>query len=224
MHFGKWPDSIHDDPEQLKRIEKSKKADLKPLTIDLENRVCTIQGSGKEPYYVSLDSCTCSDFTRRNLPCKHIYRLASELGQDNSNLQYGINKKELNEKLFSLPVECQKLLYDMSYFMCCQNKKHFLYSKKHNLLPLVANGFFIENVDSFYPAAEQSDAGYLRELLDDSGLISFKPGTRQKTILNWFEENEANNLQALKDNFTALEVTEEAWELRHSIKRRFEQR
>ncbi len=30
--------------------------------------------------YTSLTKCNCADFERRKLPCKHIYRLAVELG------------------------------------------------------------------------------------------------------------------------------------------------
>jgi len=30
--------------------------------------------------HATLESCTCPDFKERKLPCKHMYRLASELG------------------------------------------------------------------------------------------------------------------------------------------------
>ena len=39
-----------------------------------------IKGSGKQAYEVYLENCTCMDFMRRKLPCKHMYRLAHELG------------------------------------------------------------------------------------------------------------------------------------------------
>ena len=224
MHFGNWDDNIHEDPEQIKRIEKSKKSDLKPLAIDEEKQICLIQGSGKEPYQVTLDSCTCSDFTRRKLPCKHIYRLANELGLGAEQFQSGINKKELNDLMFTLPVDIQEIFYDLLYGICYYNKKQFIFSKELDLMPLIVNGFFIENVDSFYPAAEQSNPGYLREMLETVGLAEFKKGTHLKTILKWFKEAEENNIEALKKNLTVLEITPEAWNLRHSIKRRFESR
>lgn len=54
---------------------------------------CTVAGvSGKE-YRVTLDSCTCPDFTFRRKPCKHMYRLAIECGLLN-NLNYEETKAQ----------------------------------------------------------------------------------------------------------------------------------
>lgn len=77
--FGSWPQSIHDDPEQQKRINSATGSAVSPDSVDSEKQMCFISGSGKNPYIVRLDNCTCNDFQRRGLPCKHIYRLAAEL-------------------------------------------------------------------------------------------------------------------------------------------------
>lgn len=37
-------------------------------------------GSGKKPYTATLSKCTCNDFVKRKLPCKHMYSLAHQLG------------------------------------------------------------------------------------------------------------------------------------------------
>lgn len=66
-------DHIHEEPDQLKRIKSALK--LKMDSIDFDNRTGKIKD-----YEVSLDRCTCIDFGRRHKPCKHIYRLALELG------------------------------------------------------------------------------------------------------------------------------------------------
>lgn len=66
-------------PDQAKRQVSATNKKLTPINIDKENQVCFIKGSGKEPYTVTLEYCTCSDFIRRKLPCKHMYRLAYEL-------------------------------------------------------------------------------------------------------------------------------------------------
>ena len=76
----KQEDNIHDDPEQLKRIEKARSSKMKILSIDKENQSAVFAGSGKTPYETTLISCTCRDFTVRKLPCKHMYRLAMECG------------------------------------------------------------------------------------------------------------------------------------------------
>ena len=222
MKFGNWDESIHNGAEQTKRFEKSKKSDVKPLSVDKEKQTCLIQGSGKEPYYVTLDTCTCSDFTRRKLPCKHIYRLANELGLGTDNFMSGINRKELDRLMFTLPVDIQELLYDM-----CKSgdDTKFLLKKELDTLPLIVNGFCIESTDDFYSAAEQTYCAKLRELIAESGLDNLpKPKVQYKTLLSWFKQAEQEQLDKMQNVFTALELTPEAIELRHTISRRFEKR
>lgn len=79
-------------PDQIKRQISASKC--KPIEIDFENKCGTFKGSGKNPYHTTLEECTCRDFTVRNLPCKHIYRLRMELENPTS-------KKELQENLNS---------------------------------------------------------------------------------------------------------------------------
>ena len=50
------------------------------LSFDVSARSMAIQGSDGFPYHVRLGGCECVDYERRKLPCKHIYRLALELG------------------------------------------------------------------------------------------------------------------------------------------------
>lgn len=51
----------------------------------------TMQGSTGNLYSVSLDSCTCQDFQFNHEPCKHMYRLAIQLG-----IRSMINHKEMS--------------------------------------------------------------------------------------------------------------------------------
>lgn len=79
--FGKWESSIHDEFEQVKRIETARKLSKKIVEIDKEKTYIKIQGSAGEPYTSTLDECDCMDFIHRKLPCKHIYCLAFERGE-----------------------------------------------------------------------------------------------------------------------------------------------
>lgn len=82
MSFGNWPDEIHKEIDQLKRIANAKKINKKKvLEIDKEAQTASIVGSSGEIYSVTLDNCNCVDFAHsKGKPCKHIYRLAMELG------------------------------------------------------------------------------------------------------------------------------------------------
>lgn len=75
-----WDYSVHEDPAQ---IERQSKAMNYPFDFELESEKETARFSSTSdlPYYeTSLSGCACYDFSARNLPCKHIYRLAHELG------------------------------------------------------------------------------------------------------------------------------------------------
>ena len=80
IKFGGWPEGIHSDFEQVKRIVAGRKLKKDILGFDAENPMIVIQGSSAEPYRATLNECTCADFSIRQAPCKHMYCLADQLG------------------------------------------------------------------------------------------------------------------------------------------------
>ncbi len=74
-----WKPEIHTTDYALKRIKSAQSAKLTPIRIDTTDFYGHFQGSHGR-YETFLDYCPCGDFHRSNLPCKHIYRLAIELG------------------------------------------------------------------------------------------------------------------------------------------------
>ena len=78
MGFEMW-EGVHDSPDQKKRIASAQTAACTPVSISREEGRGTFSGS-HGVYQTTLESCTCADFSRRRLPCKHVYRLAIELG------------------------------------------------------------------------------------------------------------------------------------------------
>lgn len=77
--WSKWSQDIHDSEDSKKRIISAQKADLTPISVNSEDCFAYFQG-GHGRYETFLDQCPCGDFIKRRLPCKHIYRLAMELG------------------------------------------------------------------------------------------------------------------------------------------------
>ena len=75
-----WPDTDHDDPAQKNRRKWARdNGRITTASLDKKAKSAVYHGtSGK--YKTALDGCTCEDFQQRKLPCKHIYRLAYELG------------------------------------------------------------------------------------------------------------------------------------------------
>lgn len=80
MYYNFFEDvELNSDPDQVKRQKSACNKKLTPINIDTETHVGYFKGSAKKPYNTSTYSCTCGDFIRRKLPCKHMYRLAHEL-------------------------------------------------------------------------------------------------------------------------------------------------
>ena len=78
MGFEVWS-GVNSSPDQIKRQESARGAACTPLSVDRDDMTGTFSGS-HGTYIAALESCSCVDFLRRNLPCKHMYRLAHELG------------------------------------------------------------------------------------------------------------------------------------------------
>jgi len=78
--FGTWDISIHGADGQDVRFDRALFQNLAILSYDPSTRSAEIKGSRGEIYSTSLDRCTCEDFQRRGLPCKHIYKLALARG------------------------------------------------------------------------------------------------------------------------------------------------
>jgi len=74
-----WELEVHTDEEQVVRQGR---AMTYPFSFELmDNNKARFSSSSILPYYdTTLTDCMCFDFQVRKLPCKHIYRLAVELG------------------------------------------------------------------------------------------------------------------------------------------------
>lgn len=90
--FGNWKPEIHEMPDQQTRLKSGKSSKTTPTSIDKEKQTGVFPSSKAKPYSTTLESCTCGDFLVRKLPCKHMYRLAIELGKLNEPAKTGTNK------------------------------------------------------------------------------------------------------------------------------------
>ena len=66
--------------ERQKREQRAASAECTPVSISVENQ-CGVFSGKSGVYNTRLEECECRDFERRGYPCKHMYRLAYELGQ-----------------------------------------------------------------------------------------------------------------------------------------------
>ena len=74
--FSAFPDSIQNEREQQSRMVKAHKDNLYIFPDTFNGSSASILGSEGNVYKTSFISCTCMDFQKRKLPCKHMYKLA----------------------------------------------------------------------------------------------------------------------------------------------------
>lgn len=98
INFGKWDSSIHEDVEQLTRYYEAKNSNMK-YSINHVSKTANFIDKENEEYETTLDSCTCSDFKERQLPCKHIYKLAMMLGKINSDTDNYKSSSSINNNI-----------------------------------------------------------------------------------------------------------------------------
>lgn len=68
----------HDDDGQIRRQKRAWGCYID--SIDYNRREAKMHGNKGEVHTTTLEKCTCYDFRKRKIPCKHMYRLAMELG------------------------------------------------------------------------------------------------------------------------------------------------
>ena len=112
MKFFSAKNFLHEEHEQLERQKKS--LGLKMNSVDRENLSGTIKN-----YFVTLDGCTCVDFQRRLKPCKHMYRLAFELGA------FDLDAEKIDALLVATPKPVNAF-YTPKYFLRAPVPKNFV--------------------------------------------------------------------------------------------------
>lgn len=71
-----WDASVHAAAGQADRIRRAVTQDIRIKKYS--GGLATVRGTGGDLYSVSFGGCSCEDFQRRGLPCKHVYKLAIE--------------------------------------------------------------------------------------------------------------------------------------------------
>jgi hypothetical protein len=225
VNFGTWDSTIHNNSEQQKRIATAKKSDTTPALVDRENKTAEFKGSGKSAYKATIDSCTCGDFIKRKQPCKHIYRLALEL--DGEEVQQGINKNEqeatkLPCDIFSLPIESQKVLYDMCVANIYNKKSISIFERNEYSELLLYKGFCIENIPTSedlnsIPVYMMKDVLFSYDIPEED-LPSRK--AQRKSVVTCIEKHYDSLSAFINKHFIYLELNDASEKHKYKIHRR----
>lgn len=153
MDFGKWV-GVNDSPDQIKRLASAKKSACTPLSISQEDGAAIFSGS-HGTYSTTLESCTCVDFSRRKLPCKHMFRLAIELGQIDAPVSSdvrdvkrpapaGLSLQDAVAAVEALPVASQIVLMNTLRNKLYHKRDKYKQKKPDGVAELIASGLVVD--------------------------------------------------------------------------------
>ena len=78
--WSEWDEAIHEDEAQVSRQGRAMTYPFS-FKVNKGQKTARFSSTSDLPYYdTTLKGCDCYDFQGRHLPCKHMYRLAVELG------------------------------------------------------------------------------------------------------------------------------------------------
>ncbi len=166
-----------------RRIDRAKYETFSFKNLNIENKSADVLNQEKtKVYHTTLTSCTCPDFKERNVPCKHMYRLANELGYF---LLYKEDEKELIEKLWRIKDNPKLLTKLIDVFYRIRDKKDKYYVKTSPLINELAE-FDLVKIKEI-PEQELVNIKYntneLKGILHDK---NFKKSITKKELIELF--------------------------------------
>lgn len=221
MGFDDWKtwDNLHDNDEQIKRLNSAKKAECTPLSINHSDFTGVFSGSSSK-YQTSLTSCTCKDFSIKRKPCKHMYRLAIELGLINTDVKSDLSKvkktstikpwtlEQAVEIIKTLKPDLQIKLKEI--IMPALFKKQYIVPvRKFDGLSVIFDTNLIKEVNHPKIAIYILKRNELIKILDNNNISGFKRNSKKEDLIQWVCDNVDNLEDIISPYATCAEISEE---------------
>lgn len=210
--WDQW-NELEGNPDQQKRLKSAQKAECTPLSIDIDAKKGSFSGSHGS-YNTTLTSCSCVDFMRRKKPCKHMYRLAIELGIIEATVKSDQTQVKKPTppglKLADAVAQVEALSEDNQQVFHAFLLEHLYHKRNHVALPkdtadvLTAAGLVVPVEDPeallfFYKRNE------LMGRVEKAGLSLPSRNMKLDRLVDWCLENIAD-IPSLCGNVVALEL------------------
>ena len=207
--WNKWGTRLTAEGQD-KRLISAQKAETTPLAVDYENGTGEFSGSSGR-YKTDLHTCTCRDFSIRHAPCKHIYRLAIELGllekaveTDKNKIRVpnieGFSLKDTIKQLELTSIDAQLVFKNFLYECLYRGKNNFAFSSDRSTDELKMAGFIIQadNLKSLLSGFTRTEINAITKYNNIDG---YKRNQKKETIIDFIVSNIDNAL--IKTAFSA---------------------
>lgn len=197
-----YGEGFHCSDEQSTRFQRAC-SDVtigKVVSVDKKKLRAKIKSSYKPDtiYSVSLAECTCPDFQQRKLPCKHMYKLALELGIVTKEWDLSGIPDEIKELFSSLSLKDQ-----VKYLRLINNYRYSAYfdvRKQEVSVDLLECGFLEDctsktaNIDKY---CSKNDIIAALTTTHSPYVSSITSKTKKSEMINWIAENDEKLLNKL---------------------------
>lgn len=226
-----WGD-IHTNENQLKRLESAKGIACTPVNMDPKTYLGIFQGK-KVRYETSLTECECFDFQQNTLPCKHIYRLALELGIIEGEYQSDLPKviDQLNyekalELIESTAEESQQIVRDFLYQHLYQIRENYGFLKSDYITELVEKEILII-VDDLVALFDAYGRNEINSLVAPFNVTGFKKNLKKDVLVEWIITNSPNIIPEItKDSISVTihpQLTKAKRKIYSHLKQKFQE-
>lgn len=200
-----WLDNqLNSSKDQQSRISSAHTLEVN--SVNLENQTGIINS-----YNVSIAECTCRDYIMRRQPCKHMYRLAHELGlyrlcgtiQTNRLL---LSRNEAKKIVFNeLDTEERKLLFQI-FYECIFRKDYYILSTSISLDKLLCNAILESKFDPYLLSKKLSKLELITFASEHS--ISINKKLKKDEIIDTLQSAHNDILKQLFSNWTIITISE----------------
>lgn len=204
-----YGEKFHCSDEQYARFQRSLSVESigKVVSVNrkkMSMKICSFRDA-KQIYTTSFSGCECKDFQRRNLPCKHMYKLALELGVidekwDLSGLSY-----DLKELLNSLS---QTAIHTLTRLMDNYRYTHRFEVNKRTVSTLVKSGLLIED-NSYYSILDKNyTKNELLMFLSSSSSCTITSKDTKPRIISYIIDDKPELLKALCNKYYTVSFSD----------------
>lgn len=199
--WGKWEPELLSDEYAKKRIKSAQSKKLTPLKVDKDDLYAYFQGSHGN-YETFLDSCPCGDFRRAKRPCKHMFRLAMELGLMDGEYQSDkaavptarsqiVPLNDTIDMVESLSEEAQRLLLRIIVKTSTENPRISI--EKDNICKELLSSGLLESASAEKRSFKFRTKGKLVEILNKLALF-YDPSWKKGELELYCTENYADEM------------------------------
>ena len=218
-----WGMKVHCQDEQVMRFKRAINNELsKNGYVNFYDLSTTFRSrkNAKQKYKTTLKNCSCPDFQHRNLPCKHMYRLACLLGIIDGSWDLSGVPADISSKINLLPPSSRKLFINII-------SKHigadhsFSVKNNRNLTPIFEAGLLIKE-DYAYTELYQYNKNDLIAAIATSGCdFEVRSSTTKNSLIQYIINSDNKKLIKFKNSYINIRLPQDIAEISYFISRKY---